>query len=234
MAPVQVELLGISPGQDGIDLSMLVKEATWKDVLVDLVHRNQFDPWNIDIVEIVDKYIEAVKALKVMDLRVPANMMLASAVLLRLKSEMLSINEPEPLQEDSAAPFERPVVQVDELSLRLRPQVKRRIALVELIQALEEAMAIKERRTSFLLSKGIEIPITINDADIEQDMDRLYETIKIHADKKNMITFSQLAQAENYSDVVLGLFIPLLFLAYRERVYLTQEEFFGEIIIEVN
>lgn len=77
-------------------------------------------------------------------------------------------------------------------------------------------------------------PITINDADIEQDMDRLYETIKIHADKKNMITFSQLAQAENYSDVVLGLFIPLLFLAYRERVYLTQEEFFGEIIIEVN
>lgn len=231
MATMQAELLGLSPDSKEVDLHLLVQEATWKEVLVELVHRNQFDPWNVDIGEIVDKYIETVKALRVMDLRVPANIILASAVLLRLKSEMLGIEE---VEESEAQHYERPDVEVEDLSLRLRPQVKRRIALVELIQALEEAMAIKERREASSLLGRIDVPITINSIDIEEEMEKLYGRIKSCADSKNMTTFSYLSESAGSSDVLSELFVPMLFLAHKDRVYLTQENFFGEIIIQLN
>ncbi len=234
MATMQVELLGIRPDSNEIDLSLLVKEATWKDILVDLVHKNQFDPWNIDLVELVDRYIDTVKKLKVMDLRIPANIILASAVLLRLKSEVLTINEPDPTDTGDIAQFERPQVQVNALSLRLRPQVKRKVSLIELIHALEEAMVIKERRAASMFPEKIDVPITLSKIDIAEEVEKLYGTIKKHADKEQMTTFSYLSKAAGFSDVLLEFFIPLLFLAYKERVLLIQEEFFGDIVIKIN
>lgn len=233
MATAQMDMLGINSDMTGIDLPLLVQEATWKEVLIELVHKNQFDPWNIDIGQIVDKYIETVKALRVMDLRVPANIILASAVLLRLKSEMLTIVEPEPEQMEGA-PYERPDVQVDALALRPRPQVKRKIALVELIRALDEAMAIKERRDSRMFAGQISVPVHVKDQDIEEEMENLYNSIKAHADKEAMVTFSQLCENHSYDNVLQGLFVPMLFLANKERVFLIQDDFFGEIIIKLN
>jgi segregation and condensation protein A len=233
MATAQIEALGISPDMKGIDLPLLVQEATWKEVLIELVHRNKFDPWNVDIGEIVDKYIETVKALRVMDLRMPANIILASAVLLRLKSEMLSVAEPEP-EQIAGVPYERPDVEVDALSLRPRPQVKRRIALVELIQALEEAMVIKERRESAFMSSHVTLNMPESSRDIGEEMEELYEKMKSRVDKKNMVTFSALTGTYEFEDVMRSLFIPMLFLAQGGRVFLLQEEFFGEIIIHLN
>jgi len=75
------------------DLEKFVEEATWKDILIDLVKKNELDPWDIDIALLVDKYLETIKKIKLLDLRVPANIMLASALLVRLKSDMLSLQE---------------------------------------------------------------------------------------------------------------------------------------------
>jgi segregation and condensation protein A len=216
-----------------LNLETLVSEATWKDILIDLVKKENLDPWNIDITSIVEKYIETVKQMKVLDLRVPANIILAAAILLRMKSEMLSfaeevVEEPEIMQD-------RPGVTVGQLSLRVRVPPKRRISLQELIDALEEAMKIKEmREIAEMDGKKIDIPININLRDIEEEINELYTEIGKIADKSKMTTFSLLMERHKGDDILLGVFIPLLFLAHKQKVTLMQEKFFDEIIIALN
>lgn len=41
-----------------LNLENLVSEPTWKDILIDLVKKENLDPWNIDIANIVEKYID--------------------------------------------------------------------------------------------------------------------------------------------------------------------------------
>lgn len=216
-----------------LSLEKLVSEATWKDILIDLVKKENLDPWNIDITSVVDRYIETIKKMKVMDLRVPANIILAAAILLRMKSEMLSfaeeeIEEPEVIQG-------RPSVTVGQLSLRVRVPPKRKITLPELIEALEEAMKLKETRQIEEASKGeISVPITLSMFDIEEEIDKVYGEISKIIDKSKMTTFSILVDRHKGDDVLLGVFIPLLFLAHKQKITLMQERFFDEIIIALN
>ena len=225
MAIQELEALGIEKDSNKVDLSILVSDATWKDILVDLVRNNELDPWNIDIVDIVDKYINAIKKLKVMDLRVPANIILAAALLLRLKSEMLSLFERQELQEmPEEDVFKREPVLIDELSLRLRPPIKRKIALVELIHALEEAMKIKDKKSNASLLKGVQFDLKFEEIDMEKEIEKLHETIKKNVDNQSMTTFSYLSKEVSIrnNDIIVGLFIPLLFLAHKGKIYLMQ------------
>lgn len=215
-----------------IDIEKLVSDATWKDILIDLVHKNELDPWNIDIIYVVDKYIEAVKGMKMLDLRVPANIILAASILLRLKSEMLKLDEQAEQLED--ARIERPYVSVDALTFRLRLPPKRRIALSELLEALEEAMKLKEVRESRNKGDDIIVPIKFAMVNIEEEMNNIYSMLKANADKSNMITFSHTKRLFGADDVLINLFVPLLFLYQNNRIELIQESFFGEIIIALN
>ncbi|MDE1852023.1 MAG: segregation/condensation protein A [Candidatus Micrarchaeota archaeon] len=216
----------------GADIIELINsEATWKDLLIGLVEKNQFDPWNIDISEIVDRYVDTVKNMKVLDLRVPANIILAAAILLRLKSGLITITEDEEVPVEEAH-FERPDVPVEDLSFRLRLPPKRKVSLQELITALDEAMKIKEVRQS-LVKPIVNVPITIRTVDIEKEVEELYKKIKKNTGKDRMTTFSSLAKVLQLDDVLLGLFIPLLFMAQKGKILLMQERFFDEIIVSL-
>ncbi|MDE1827951.1 MAG: segregation/condensation protein A [Candidatus Micrarchaeota archaeon] len=212
-----------------MNLEQLVTEATWKEVLIDLARREKFDPWNVDIVEVVDKYIEAIKGMKVMDLRIPANIILAAAILLRLKSEMLGFAEEE--IDESLPPEERPMVTVDQLSFRLRIPPKRKMTLPELITALEEAMKLKEIKENVSREAPIPIQLNINPMDIEAEIENVYKLVKKSVDKSKMTTFSILSQGRGLEEALLGVFIPLLFLSHKNKIVLIQERFFDEIIV---
>lgn len=230
MAPVQKELQ-VEVRSSADVLNLVYNEATWRDLLVDLVNRNKLDPWNIDIIYIVDKYVETVKKLKVLDLRVPANIILAAAILLRMKSGLISMPEYEEAEMVAEEGIVRPDITVDPLNFRLRIAPKRKISLNELITALDEAISIKDTRTAFIPREPISIPISLENFDIEAETDHIYDVIYQNADRGKMITFKQLSELAATEDVLLGLFIPLLFLAHKERVILIQEKFFSEIII---
>ncbi|MCL4364957.1 MAG: segregation/condensation protein A [Candidatus Marsarchaeota archaeon] len=224
---LQTEIHG---GEDVIDL--VSNESTWRDLLIGLVDKNKLDPWNIDIVEIVDRYISTVKALKVMDLRVPANIILAAAILLRLKSNYISLQDYDEIGEMGIAEdVKKPDIIVDPLNLRLRLPPKRKISLTELIAALDEAMEIKLLKESPQQRPSIFVPIKLENFDIEAETERLYGIIKENVDKSNMVTFSYISRLSSINDILLELFIPLLFLAHRGKVGLIQEQFFSEIII---
>ncbi len=232
MAPVQTELqVEVHNSSDVINL--VYSESTWRDLLIELVDKNRLDPWDIDIVELVGKYLETIKRYQVLDLKIPANIMLATSILVRLKSDAITFQDYEQQGEIAEEIITgRPDIIVDPLNFRLRIPPKRRISLSELLTALDEAIQIKETRTTIIPKQPITLPITIESFDIEAETEKLFALIKKNVDKSKMITFSQLSSASE-NDVLLGLFIPLLFLAHQEKVSLIQEKFFSEIIIAV-
>ena len=70
------------------NLISLIDVPEWKSILLDLVSSEKMDPWNIDIVELSEKYLQKINSMELMDLRVPANAILASSILLRAKSKL--------------------------------------------------------------------------------------------------------------------------------------------------
>jgi len=211
------------------DLEKFVEEATWKDILIDLVKKNELDPWDIDIALLVDKYLETIKKIKLLDLRVPANIMLASALLVRLKSDMLSLQES--YEESSEEEVQKPQLAANSLVYKLRLPPTRKLTLNELISALEEAINIKEVREQKLAVAKTTMPMLIPGEDPEAEAEKVYATINKYADKAGTILLSSLIGFSNAKDPLVDVFIPLLFLASKGRIELIQESFFGEIII---
>jgi len=80
-------------------------------------------------------------------------------------------------------------------------------------------------------TESIDFPIKFEKKDIEEELRNVMEKIKRNADKKGMTTFSFLSKLFNPDDVLISLFVPLLYLMHRGKVILLQEQFFGEIII---
>ena len=216
------------------DIEGFVQEATWKDILIELVKKNELNPWDIDIVDIVERYIDAVKKLKILDLRVPANIILAAAILLRLKSDMLEIEE-KPAEAAAEEEMLPPYVPAEGLSVRLRLPPKRRVSLNELIAALEEAMKLKEYREAQASTLAPEpVQVIFDHADVEADAEKVFALVKNNLDGSRMVTYSLLCGATDTDSPLLEIFIPLLFLANKNKVLLLQETFFGEIIVSLN
>lgn len=72
------------------------KESDGIEILVSLAKTGKINPWNIDIVDITDKYLAKMFEMKAQNLRITGRTLLFAAILLRLKSNILEnidINE---------------------------------------------------------------------------------------------------------------------------------------------
>src|SRR3972149_9551593 len=64
-------------------------EITWQTIIFDLVKTEQMDPWDIDVSTLTQKYIDMLRTIKEHDFRVSGKVLLAAAILLKLKSNKL-------------------------------------------------------------------------------------------------------------------------------------------------
>lgn len=71
--------------------SAVVKEAEVDgiEILVDMAKQGKIDPWNVDIVEVTDKYLTHLFQSKAQNLRLTGRTLLFAAILLKLKSNVL-------------------------------------------------------------------------------------------------------------------------------------------------
>ena len=72
------------------------------EILVDLAKSGKIDPWNIDIVDLYDKYMERLSKLNIKNLKSVGRALLFTSILLRLKSniiEGISLEDLEPQEE---------------------------------------------------------------------------------------------------------------------------------------
>ncbi len=65
------------------------QEADGIEILVGMAKNGKVDPWNIDIVDITDKYLAQLFKMKAQNLRLTGRTLLFAAILLKLKSNIL-------------------------------------------------------------------------------------------------------------------------------------------------
>jgi segregation and condensation protein A len=215
-----------------VDLEQLVAQPTWREMLLDLVVSEKLDPWNIDLVDIASKYLERIKNLQKLDLRVPANLILAASILLRFKSDALRFEEEEQVVEQQTFIDEmQPPVEIPMLSLRTRIPRKRKVSLNELMTALEEVFEDQKRRQEKPVIRE-SLVINIPQYDITQRMKEIYTKVKKTADASGLVTFSSLLKEKSREEIIYTL-LPILHLAQDGKLSVFQEKFFGEIFIQL-
>ncbi len=215
-----------------LPITSLVAKASWKELLVELVATEKLDPWNIDIVKVADSFFKTVREMQQFDFRVPANIILACAILLKYKSRVLAFHEEEEALPE-AVPEEEDGGAVQQLELKGRIPPKRQITLNELVGEMERVM--KYEKIERNAPKPQPMPVVdleIGEYDIESEIERVFGRVKEKADSEGVLLFSTLLEGGRPEHVMEAL-TPLLHLAQRKDISLRQDRFFDEIFIRV-
>jgi len=220
---------------EDMKLERIVAFPTWREMLLDLVAAKRLDPWNIDIVEITAGYLDRIRKMEMLDLRVPANLILAAAILIRFKSDALRFEEEAQVVEEQTyveEDAEPAVIPVLELKTRVPP--KRMVTLDELIVAMDKVFDEQKKREERAQKASVPevINIQLPEFNMEKKMEEVYARVLGGADSTGLATFSGILEKKTAMEMVLTL-LPLLHLAQDKRLAIFQERFFGEIFIRV-
>jgi segregation and condensation protein A len=223
------------------------------DVLVELAKAGQIDPWNIDIIDVTDKYLRTLDVTKEADLRLSGRALFYAAVLLRLKSEALEEGDEQAdgfeddyvdFGEDDGEMTIRPATNVLDRAIARRTSAKqprkRPTTLVELIAelqrleqmeregAMERAGAMRRDRALTETTEQM-VERLVHSEDLEGDVGRLEILLTEWLTAGNALTMSELFA--HHADT-RGTFLALLFLDARGKINLIQEELYhGDIAI---
>jgi len=222
-----------------IDLVSLIEEPAWKIILLELVKKEKMDVWAIDLVKLSQSYLERIREMQSSSLRIPANAILACAILLKLKSKAISFSFLKPEKEPELS--EEEIKRVNEMLPELTPLTKVRestVSLDELMQQIEAVIEKTKQRSAKLRKSDREeyrprfvIP-AFDEKDIAQKIEEVFERVTEKADREGLVLFSDLVE-ENTPAAIVDTFVPLLFLANKQRLSLWQESFFGEIFVSL-
>ncbi len=240
--------------QEVLSLLLEKDDIGWKQLLYDLVKREQMNPWDIDLSLLTRRYIETIKVMQQLDFRVTGKVLLAAAILLKIKSAYFLEHEvdeldrllarteepqidPEFFSEFSDELF-RTAEQLDQLQPRLIPRTpqprQRKITIYDLAEALQQALEVKKRKLDRRYP-AISIEIPRKKFDITQVIRQVYGKIKsfFHQNGAQQLTFTKLLPEQHSKEDKIYTFIPLLHLDTQRKINLVQSEHFGEIGIEM-
>jgi len=238
------------PGhQKVIDLIVKKDDVTWKTIILELVNNNRMDPWNIDIKMLTKEYLTIIKSLKEHDFRVSGKMILAAAMLLKLKSSRLLESDINALDQlfastqededdmldmtDEVLPGSVQNIDPHKLIPRTPQPRKRKVSIYDLVDALEKALEVKERRIMRRMPT-MEIEIPKKSVDVSILMGHLFERIEhLFSKNKQKVLFEDLTPGESKEDKVVT-FIPLLHLDNLRKIDLHQGQHFGPIEVHLN
>lgn len=206
------------------------------EILVNLAKNGEIDPWNIDIVEVTDKFLRQVEKMEKTDLRVSGRTLLYASILLRMKSSALvEVDEPYETLDDEIVDFEISDYPVP--ALPLRRSSNRPVTLQELLSELKKAEVLEKRRFERFEHKKEERRATVEEVlsiaheeDIESRVGKMRNLLNELFEKQKYIKFSDLGYALDRSGKVMA-YLAILFLATKKEIWLEQEELFGEIFI---
>jgi segregation and condensation protein A len=200
-------------------------------ILVDLASRGEIDPWDIDIIQVTDKFLSELERVKKLDLRVSGRTLFYASVLLRMKAEALE-EEPEEIREPPPIflPGEHP------LFPRLRRISRRPITLDELIQGLKEAERIIQRRKIKRERKENGRMDLRYEEKIEEKIKKVSSVLEEKFSTCDKISFSELVVAMSNPTIkksmIVSTYLSVLFLATIHRtVFLEQDEIWSELYI---
>lgn len=232
------------------------RQADWQTIIYDLINSDQLDPWDIDIVLLTKRYFEKILELEAEkseepDFYISSKVLLAAALLLRIKSEFLLNKHMKSIDEilfgkpdDKKYIMERIEINEDELPV-LIPKTPlpraRRITLSELMNALSNAINTETRRIKKEVAlkrakklSEIDFP-TFRKIDLKDRIKQFYAKI-LTTIRKAAITPEKESNKSCYSNLAgkereerLACFLPLLHLSNTKKLWLEQEKHLDEI-----
>ena len=224
------------------------------EILVRMAERGEIDPWNIDIIEVTDRFFSEMEKQQILDLRLSARTLLYAAILLRIKSDYL--NEPDffecedgdssgvdPDDDMAVMPFsmshQNPILFLEhEIKRRLDRKNMRRqpITLYDLIAILRNAEKEDRRRQrDSWVHDGLifteEITSIAHEEAFHESSVQVLDCCNNCKSGSDRVKLSDVARKLEWHPA--HVFIPLLFLMQEGQVNLHQETFFGEVYIEL-
>jgi segregation and condensation protein A len=237
-----------------IDMLAMQDEITWQSILQELMKSEQMDPWDVNVSVLSQKYIEMLKKIKGMDLRISGKVVLAAAFLLKIKSNRL-VGEDLDKLDSMFAYLDEPDYDMDFFSefpgitgakaarikqeFKLIPRTpqprKRKVSIYDLMNALQKAMDVKKRRVFRDLPDNVKMFMPQRKKDISHVIREVYGKIKIFffGGKYGRLTFTKLLSDTPTKEEKVYTFIPLLHLSTQRKINLDQKEHFGEIGISL-
>ena len=231
-----------------MDLVMHGDEMTWQQLLFDLVKTQQMDPWDVNLTTLCEEFLVAVRHMTQTNFRLNGKIVLATAMLLKIKTSALldhDINALDTLlasqdEQDMALDLEdgpqgRQRIHVDNLP-RVYPKTpqprQRQVSIYDLVEALEQALEVNVRRQRRILFSHPEVRIPERSIDLHGAMDTVYGRVREHYDsgKQEQLTFQQLTAGADKTAVIYT-FMPLLHLTTARKTDMDQPEHFSTIYI---
>ncbi len=257
---IQGEPAGSSPAPAG-----LVQQAPVEDpveILVAMAERGEIDPWNIDIIEVTDRFLSELERRRELNLQVSGRTLFFAATLLRMKSDQLAIvgtaeDDSEGEGEDDlfGDAFSAGMDEEIDFSSRLGPierlehEIQRRldrknlrkspVTLFELIVELKNLEKAERRRRR--MEGGVDFSDSLIDADdvvsiAHEEGFQESAMVRLAEYLEGLELDEEMTLAELCERMEWGVpevFIPLLFLALDGRCTLRQEEFYGDIWVRI-
>jgi len=215
-----------------MDLVDLIDQPAWKTILIDLVTSEKMDPWDIEVADLAEKYLKKVNDLENNNLRVPANAILACAILVKTKSKYLKLSSVEEEEEKETITDEQKQLMLEELPDLMcnRSFREGRISLDELVESIEGI--INKTTPARCIARSIpRMELNFDTTSIEEKMDGVLNAIKEKVDSQGVVRFKDLCDDELNS--IVDTFLPVLFLMNGGKIIAYQESFFGDIFVQL-
>ncbi|MEG9195154.1 MAG: ScpA family protein [Candidatus Methanoglobus sp.] len=206
-----------------------------------MARKGEIDPWNVDVIDVTDKFLKRLEEAKRLDLRISGRVLLYAAILVRMKADAIA-PQPPPTEDESDVEIieweELDSEDIDEIKLEdiLRAQ-RRRIrkinTLKDLIEELRKAEAIEKRRRK---RRGREVPdidvITSipHDESMEDRIRQVEENIMRMLQKREFVTLFSIVDTR---EELVDYYISLLHLVSRRKFQISQKEIYGDIEIRL-
>ncbi|UCD03798.1 MAG: segregation/condensation protein A [Candidatus Woesearchaeota archaeon] len=235
------------------------EDPSWESLIYQLVRDGKINPWDIDISVLSQEYLKMMDNLKNFNFRVSGKVILAAAILLKLKTRGLGLEEfvsltEEPEEEVYSIAFPEPmpddmdgsIIGADNLDkavdLKVPRARKRKVTITELTEALKRAMEVEDRREErrkedlkILEEKKRKMSNNRKKKiDIFKKIKEVYNRIILFVkDKKgNTAEFVDILPSQEKRDVIWT-FVPLLHLAHSGKIRIEQKEAFGPIFVSL-
>jgi segregation and condensation protein A len=223
-------------------LKMVLEKENWEEILYQVVSLENIDPWNVDLVKLTAGFLSFIRGAEELDFRIPAKIVFVAAILLRLKSDYLSIFEEKSAVEEALAKEKiLPELGIDpnliKLGVPIKRIPKRQVTLDELIVALKRALDVREKKVERVQRIRSRLRDELKDEEdtmrrIEKVMGEIEERMKasgkVGPDGK--LNFRDIVEQWDREQIISHL-IPVLHLEKSQKISTEQPELFKDIFI---